>query len=313
MKRLLGIIMCLGCSLISKAQRQLDVNQSLDYQYVMKVDAINNKLVRSTDPLLLPWLPKYQFGWRIQDQNYFDLFFQHAQNPLHELNIDFYEYLVLSIIKYDQFVWDLSLLQASYDEDQHTISIHYDARKRGNELSHFQTSTLLLLIRKSKHMKRVSPAKIKYTVKEKNYSGVNDPVLSESGIKFFPSAYTEKKLLNSSDVNINLIDLLSYYNEEMDENPYALNALEVSDTLLSDRGVKNGETEYVNENANDLSSDAHMKRLMEIRAKFEQQQKRVKELHEQLYRDLDGLNRIPLEDPAKNPDIKSNSDDRGGF
>ncbi len=300
-KTVLGIILLLGLCLSTFSQRRLEYKQTDDFIYMMKVDAVKNKLIHSSDPLLLPWLPKYQFGWRIQDRNYFDLFFKHIDPSHSPLSIDFYEYIVLSIIKFDQYVWEIDVNEITYGAEENTVTIQYNARKKGEELSHFQPTTHIIFVKKNKQMRRIPSSHLAYQVIEKNYSQQPDPLLDQEDIKLFPEAYTDKKFFSYSDIPIQLVDLLFYFgtdstsksfpfsswDDELVENLWDEGISEKSDleSISSNRGViKDDPSEDASLNHSGISakSDEHLQQLLLIREAFEEQQKRVQQLYDHL-------------------------------
>ncbi len=160
----------------------------------MKVDTEANLLTQSTDPYLPPWLPQNQFGWQIQDQNYFDLFFQDKRNPARKIPVDFYENIVLAIIKYDIHPWELHIVEVLYSAKRHHIHLKYSGVPLFQRAVAKQTSSLLVVIEQNKKIKKGGSRNLTFSVEK---VGNKPEFLRQEGteaLQIFPLAFTTSRL-----------------------------------------------------------------------------------------------------------------------
>lgn len=176
------------------AQKSLSFQVWDAYEYVMKVDEAGQKLLRSSDPDLVPWLPQNQFGWHIQDQNYFDLFFEHRDGTGRKTHINFYEKLVLAIVTYDLYPWEVQVEAVDYYPRRHHIHLTYTGTPQLHRSAERQTTTRLVLVEPHRKLQKEGHRSLTFSVERLG----DQPELlfdqPEENFKVFPLAYTASQL-----------------------------------------------------------------------------------------------------------------------
>lgn len=194
--------LCISNTLIGQQRLKF---QTLDYyEYIVKVDPVTNQLTTGDEPYFLPWLPQDQFGWQIQDQNYFNLFFKDRRNSPRKLNVNFREKLVLAIIKYDTHPWQLQVQEVAYFPGRHHIHLVYSGEPQYQRAFAKQTSCLLILIEQTKKIQKTGDRMLTYSVEK---VGNSPELLTASGpnpTEIFPLAFTNTHITQQNGREIEL-------------------------------------------------------------------------------------------------------------
>lgn len=170
------------------AQQNLEFYEWKDFQYVMRVDTMTSLMTRSNDHELSPWLPRKKFGWHIQDQNFFDLFFQHSRYPDRDYSIDFNKNIVLAIVLYDVVPWDLSVRSVQYYPRRHFLSLSYNGEPLYERGGGKTTTTMLIIIPQNSKMIKQGSRSLRFSVERTGSQP--EFLLNEDGYEVFPLAYS---------------------------------------------------------------------------------------------------------------------------
>lgn len=183
------------------AQQKLEFRQEKNYHYMMRVDVEANKLVRSADERLVPWLPRNQFGWHIQDQNYFNLFFDRRDGGRPLPNIDFLDQVVLAIVKYDIHPWELNVEAVNYNPRKHHIHLVFTGQPLYHRSVAKQTTTLLVFIKQNKKIQKNGSRSLTFSAEQRGEEPTFYANDGSNAMKVFPLAFTAGLLGHSGGGN----------------------------------------------------------------------------------------------------------------
>lgn len=165
----------------------------------MRLSADGTQLLQSQDPQLEPWLPSRQFGWLVTHDSILQRFFQ----PLtaKSLKVDFDQYFVLALIRYDQYPWRFDVEQINLAPNAPLIELSYTLVPVGRRHKDPLLSTQLILVKKTPELLRLGVTNIPFKLKE--VLDINDPDIPVFGENedelIFPTAYTLKEILLKQD------------------------------------------------------------------------------------------------------------------
>lgn len=200
MKKNALICLLLLCGISSAfAQKKLDFRAFDSYQYMMRVDRSQprgEQLICSQNEQLPIWVPQNQIGWQLQDQNYFDLFFQHKAKET-TLPFNFYKYIVLAIVEVDEREWSFQVHNVAFDPETNTVLISYRSRPFGPQLPRKQASTQILLIEQSRQIKNAGVRNLKFAISANEGAWVSE---ENSSLTLFPLAYTSEQYYSGNEM-----------------------------------------------------------------------------------------------------------------
>ena len=158
-----------------------------DVTYLMRLD--EQRLVRSADPQLPPWIPGNQLGWHIPNQELLDHFFRKAGSNEDPLQIDFQRYLVLAILRHDYSPWQIAVEKISWDAKTQHLHLNCISRETGGPQATRSLSSLLVLVEKDESFE--AQEKIGFSVAEKfdNKFILHRAEGLSSSFSVFPYAY----------------------------------------------------------------------------------------------------------------------------
>jgi hypothetical protein len=196
----LTCLLLLSATSFLSAQKKLEYYAIESYDYMMRADRSlpsDEQLIRSRDERLPIWMPENQIGWQIQDQNYFDLFFQHKEKQA-TLPLNFYKYLVLAIVEVDDREWSFHIQNVAFDEATQTVVVSYRARPFGPQLPGKKASAQIILIEQNRQIKNAGIRNLNFAV------SVNDGALvseKNSSLSIFPLAYTSEQYYSGDEMS----------------------------------------------------------------------------------------------------------------
>lgn len=188
---LVGLVTTQYC----QSQTTVPFQELRDLLYVMRIDSVQGSMMRTNDPNMVPWVPQGKFGWFIQDQNYFNLFFQDKNNPDKQHDVNFFEKIVLAFVVYDYYAWDIKILQANLHEGSRSIEIVYHAEPLGMAFDEPQTTNLVVLLDQTRKVEKLGARSLKFRMTNIATNGPGiPPMISNEIDAYFPMAYIEPNL-----------------------------------------------------------------------------------------------------------------------
>lgn len=189
---LLGLL-----SLLGSDSNTLEVKKLLPTQYMMRVHPRGDSLLRTLDPAYAPWLPNRQFGWLITDYATLDYFFAPVEGGVRLPRIDFENYFVLALIRYDVYPWNFEPLSLKWEKKTLTLELAYQLVPAGKKRKDPLLSNQLLLVKKDADILRLGINNLRFSLAEQIMT--NDPDVPSIGQDplelIFPPTYTLEDLL----------------------------------------------------------------------------------------------------------------------
>lgn len=214
--KFLHLVALIIIPLAMTARQKLHVTVYQDAEYALRWNPEVDTLQLSANDSWKPWMPEGSFGWQLLDEGQLRSMFYCSNEFVSNINFD--EFMVLAVVRYDSVSWNFFPREVIFTEDEAHLSLQYEAVTRTLRPKRAVVSSAIFLIEITEKLRKTGITNLTYSVIESQrgpWPQGQSPYAAPSAEFWFPVAYTRQDLSHSLQLKMDLLAKLQPSSSEM--------------------------------------------------------------------------------------------------